>query len=449
MISYSPGSQEETKVVIFLSRFDKETKEKAGDLQRRVSCGLRFLVPEKQEGFFGLFNACLANAKITEPYFFCLWDLADVQLGAFSKEIERHLKQAGPVSFLLPCEGKHWAGFLPFMIGGKKESLIQVGGISPWLKHPRNKLLDFADRLQYKNIPRNPFSNLFPRGAIPPLPSMKNEKALLMQDISTFKGMSKTQNHVVLKKPDFILVGAQKAGTTSLITWLAQHPEVHTPKVKGNSNETFELHFFGTEKFERLGPRWYLSLFHHSKKKVSGEKTPEYLSDRKSVERMHGLCPESKILLSLRNPVERLWSALRHMRREGVLFGNKTFKKGSLREAHDRIVQENMTDEIVVRGHYFDQISHLLSLYPREQVLILIHERTLSDPARYRKDLFSFLGLPDIDEVPFPRKNEGSRGEEERSSESIEALYDHYRPFNERLFELLDDRIEEWDPPEV
>lgn len=449
MLAYRPqGNKEKPVVLILLSSISEQARKKGDELQAKLKFGIRLLAPEKGAGPLPYLNLCLADSQIKEQVFFCVWDLEQINLPALAGVIEKHLETPNKVSFVVPFEGRHWPGYRPFLLGAWRKTLVMAGGLSPWLRHPRNKLLELGERLAFHGVNRFPYENVFPKNLLPDIHPLPNENELLQKDAKIFSSISRHQNHVIQKKPDFILVGVQKAGTTSVISWLSKHPDIHAPKVQGNGFETNEMHFFGSKKYERLGGNWYQSLFFHPTKKISGEKTPEYLSDPQAIERMHDLCPDTKILISLRNPVERLWSALRHMRRPGVSWGNDSFKEGSHRDAHDLIVKDHLDDDVVTRGHYFDQISHLFKYYPREQVKIVIHERTIKDPAKSRQDLFSFLGLPDLQDEPFPKKNSGKEGVEERSPESLKAIYEYYKPRNEALFELLGDRIEEWDPPE-
>lgn len=105
--------------------------------------------------------------------------------------------------------------------------------------------------------------------------------------------------------PDFLVVGAQRAGTTSLHEWLSSHPDVTASSRK-------ELHFFDTG---RRSPNWYRSQFPIRNRRGSRpllvESTPRYLVHPLAPQRIHALLPDVQLLILLRNPVDRALSAYR------------------------------------------------------------------------------------------------------------------------------------------
>src|SRR5262245_48289245 len=102
--------------------------------------------------------------------------------------------------------------------------------------------------------------------------------------------------------PDFIGIGAQRCATSWIYECLACHPQVYMPEK--------EIHFFDCE-FER-GMDWYLNHFSTAHAgKLCGEFTPDYLSSPVAIERLRDLVPQAKLIISLRHPVQRAYSAYR------------------------------------------------------------------------------------------------------------------------------------------
>src|SRR4051812_42429120 len=105
-----------------------------------------------------------------------------------------------------------------------------------------------------------------------------------------------------LRAPDFLIVGAAKAGTTSLAAYLAEHPDVFMARRK-------ELHFFGREKEYRRGWEWYCSHFEGAgDARAVGEATPDYMWRERAVERIAQDLPKARIIATLRHPVDRAYS---------------------------------------------------------------------------------------------------------------------------------------------
>ena len=114
------------------------------------------------------------------------------------------------------------------------------------------------------------------------------------------------KNHMLhlsdLTLPDFLCIGAQKAGTTWLHKNLRYHPEIYLPDFK-------EIHFFNGG-YKNHGLKWYSQLFEEKGSRIAGDITPAYSTlDKNKIEILHRILPNAKIILILRNPIERAWSA--------------------------------------------------------------------------------------------------------------------------------------------
>jgi hypothetical protein len=161
--------------------------------------------------------------------------------------------------------------------------------------------------------------------------------------------------------PKFIIAGGQKCGTTWLEHNLNKHPQVCTP---GR-----QLHFF--DENYRKGKKWYLKNFDCCPVgSFLGEKTTEYINNKTTsvnFSRISNEFPNIKIIIILRNPVERALSAYGHMVCSGLVHISSNPNKV--------IFEENNKYDFIEKGFYSDQIKSVFKFFPKEQVRILIFER--------------------------------------------------------------------------
>lgn len=173
---------------------------------------------------------------------------------------------------------------------------------------------------------------------------------------------------------DFIGLGAQKSGTSWAYTCLYEHPEVCMP-IK-------EIHFFSRPRYEK-GITWYEQHFAAcgvGKKK--GEWSTSYLYSKETPERIREHYPEVKLLMILRNPIDRAYSQYRNAIRAGEIPKDTTFEAFSERE-----------ESVYAQGLYAAQIEHYLKFFKREQMLILIYEDIRKDPVAFMRTIHEFLGI--------------------------------------------------------
>lgn len=170
--------------------------------------------------------------------------------------------------------------------------------------------------------------------------------------------------------PDFVGWGAQKAGTTWWHHVIETHPSVTPIRVK-------ELHYLRS-KPEPLTPaaiERYHRFFPRPPGNIAGEWTPGYLLDPTAVFRLAEAAPDAKVLVLLRDPIERFRSALAMHERNGTI--------------DDRMESSRR------RGHYAEQVSHLLEHVERDRVLILQYERVVDDPRVAIAATYRHLGIDD------------------------------------------------------
>lgn len=243
-----------------------------------------------------------------------------------------------------------------------------------------------------------------------------------------------------------MIIGVQKGGTTSLFHYLSQHPQVISPENK-------ELHYFSMEENYRLGNSWYHAQFPLPNKFKRGckafEATPAYLYYPFCAERIMRYDRNLKLVIVLRDPVDRAysaWNMFRNFRNDPVhsrLTEERGFAEVVAAEM-ELIGQGNETDvpleqSYVRRGLYLEQIERYLQFFPREQLFITENTELKADCERVLTELTTFLELPPRDWSLRTREdfNVGRYKEEAMPDATRRLLVDFYRSHNKRLFEFL------------
>jgi hypothetical protein len=180
--------------------------------------------------------------------------------------------------------------------------------------------------------------------------------------------------------PDFVGVGVQRACTTWWYNLVSDHPQVAIVKDRPK-----ELHYFDrfwSEPFTDQNIDEYHRFFPRPAGKLSGEWTPRYMLDLWTPELLKAAAPDTKILVLLRDPIERCVSGITRAIRVGA-------------PRNPIIVNDSVS-----RGLYFQQLSRLLDHFDRDQVLVLQFERCLSERTTELEKTYRFLGLHPADHVP-------------------------------------------------
>ena len=242
--------------------------------------------------------------------------------------------------------------------------------------------------------------------------------------------------------PSFIIIGAQKAGTTSLYGWLRHHPGV-------GMSQTKELHFFD-QHFHR-GVRWYASQFSHP---CAGEATPYYLFHPLVPARVEAVVPEVKLIVLLREPVSRAWSHYHHVRRQGnePLSFSDALSMEALRlqgEAEKMLADpryfslNHQKYSYLSRGLYADQLSRWLRHFPRRQLLVLDTADLHARPQHTLDRVSDFLAVERVQLPSFPRYNTGG-GYPALDPVAADRLRQMFAPDNARLVQLLGEQAPEF-----
>jgi len=233
----------------------------------------------------------------------------------------------------------------------------------------------------------------------------------------------------------FLIAGVQKGGTTALFDYLGDYPDIALP-------ETKELHFFDDEAQDWARPDYaaYHARFPDPAGRPCGEATPIYTYWPRSLERISAYNPAMKLVVMLRDPVERAWS---HWRMEYARGPETHPFAWCIREGRQRLFAgepwgHHREFSYVERGFYGEQVERLLALFPRDQILFLRSDDLRADPEPALARTRDFLGLPS---APTPAAREVHLGQEmvypsELTSADIDRLREVYAPDAERLAAL-------------
>ncbi|NEQ09764.1 MAG: sulfotransferase domain-containing protein [Moorea sp. SIO4E2] len=288
--------------------------------------------------------------------------------------------------------------------------------------------------------------------------------------------------------PNFLIIGAQKAGTTWLAHNIREHPEVFIP---GN-----EIHYFNKTYNLNQGIEWYKNHFADvNGEKVIGEKTPNYLwidplpdaqgkvyyDPLEEIPYSHRLIyetlPEAKLIVVLRNPVERAIAAINHFIKNGAISLNDDLDELLVGDQQPLVERYGIID----MGRYYRQLQGYYDYFDPKQMLILVfeediaqnsddslkkvcefleidssfdfskkskkvHKSTSSPIARYLGTSFPFMrGLINRVDQRLPLQHQKLRP----SPSAIQKLYTIYANDNQKLFKLLRREISAWHSKEL
>lgn len=196
-----------------------------------------------------------------------------------------------------------------------------------------------------------------------------------------------------MRKPDFICIGAQKAGTTSLQDLLVQHPSIYLSPQK-------EIKFFHRDEHYQKGMEWYLNHFNNAlPNQLIGDITPDYILYANTAERIAtDLGKDIKIIAILRNPVDRTFSQFNFHRAAKV---EKESDFNKIIKNYPPIDYENNTfinwftpSYYIERSLYYHQLKRYFDIFPKENIHIAIFEELFGNQHEVEMNkLYAFLGL--------------------------------------------------------
>jgi len=242
--------------------------------------------------------------------------------------------------------------------------------------------------------------------------------------------------------PSALIIGTQKGGTTFLFDYLVQHPDVLPPLNK-------EIHYFDLN-YAR-GVTWYRARFPYSYqlrgRAMTLDASPYYLAHPLVPQRVTGLLPGAKLIVLLRNPVDRAFSHYQHEVRGGreSLSFPQAIERESERLAgeEERLRQEpayysynHHRYSYMLRGVYIEQLRRWAQHFPRSQLLVLQSEWLFRDPAAATVAVQGFLGLRP---QRFERYEPSYQGNYERgmSADLRTRLAYYFEPYNRELYQWL------------
>ena len=248
--------------------------------------------------------------------------------------------------------------------------------------------------------------------------------------------------------PDFLIIGTKRGGTTSLWRYLIQHPLVPRlfPAWNTKTSHYFEANF-------GRGESWYRSHFPTQRRRTAlesrrggpskvGESAPLYMFHPLAAERVAALMPKARIIVLLRDPVERAYSHWKERRGEGVepLDFGSALEAEPARTAGER---ERLSADPAyaseaydwysyrARGAYLDHLEPWLSRFDRSQLLFLASETFYRDPAASYARVLDFIGLPTYELPAYDVFNDRpSKGMDDAVRAELTAFY---RPLNAAL----------------
>lgn len=191
---------------------------------------------------------------------------------------------------------------------------------------------------------------------------------------------------------DFIIAGAMKGGTTSAVINFNKHPEIYMNK--------HEVHYFDHFKNYQRGIDWYKSQFDYSdSKKMIGDKAPDVMFIYSSLPLLQTLNPFVKILLFLRNPIERSYSHWKMLKNEyNYTFSYEFNVNDELNNRMDEncFFHNSFWYHTIKRGFYYRHIMEILKFFPRENIYITISENVKDNIDEEYQKIFKFLEVSEL-----------------------------------------------------
>ncbi len=237
--------------------------------------------------------------------------------------------------------------------------------------------------------------------------------------------------------PDFLVLGAMKAGTTTLFAALTAHPHVIRSRRR-------EIHFFGS-RFHR-GVAWYRRHFPTGWElrrygAITGEGSTSYLANRDAPEWIRQVVPGARMVALLRDPVDRAISNYFHELRTG----RETRPiEAALGSGPERALAAGSEDDRMDifsyrrRGHYAEQLERYRAVFPAGQLLVLRSESLFAEPAGVIGQVAAFLRVdPALLPAHTPPQNLGGYDPAQVPAGIFERLARYFAPHNERLYQVV------------
>lgn len=238
---------------------------------------------------------------------------------------------------------------------------------------------------------------------------------------------------------DFLGVGAQKSGTTTLYCILKQHPDIFIAKRK-------EIHFFDNDNNYAKGMDWYNAHFSNiGDAKVIGEITPAYMFLEHTPKNIFkDLGNNIKFIFMLRNPVDRAYSNYKMELGRGN--EQETFFKAIELENERTVQSQGMkkTYGYIQRGFYAKQIRNYLNYFPKENMIFIIFEEFINNPSKWSKEIFEFLGVESDIELDYNIKANVSNEAQPMDSQLRIKLFNLYKDDIKDIEAIIGRNLDIW-----
>ncbi len=253
--------------------------------------------------------------------------------------------------------------------------------------------------------------------------------------------------------PDFIIIGAGRAGTTALYSYLIQHPLI-AAALTDNNESVADLHFF--EYIISNNIQWYKSHFpilfsksnNHKNSFITGEYTSTYMYHPDVPKRIFNLLPKIKLIVILRNPIDKAYSTYQQQFRFGEYITsfedtiNAEFRRIDLNKDFPELNSNNydfenlVAQNIIRHGVYVDYLETWLKIFDRKQILILNSDDLKKSTRKTLHRVFNFLNVSNYDIKDTSQVNVGKYPTINKITRK--KLIEFFKPHNQRLNKLLD-----------
>ena len=208
--------------------------------------------------------------------------------------------------------------------------------------------------------------------------------------------------HKKILKPNFLIIGAPKSGTTSLYNYLQQHPDIEFSDIKEPKYFSFKdinFDFISNEKaLSQIKKSTvtnledYLKLFTNKNAKWIGEASPNYFHFEPAAKNIYDFNVEMKLILILRNPIDRLYSDWKHNVRMG--FETELNFKKAIKLIDER-VKTNMLPyhDYLIKGKYAQHLERYFKYFARENIKVVFYDDFKKKPSSTCNEILHFLGI--------------------------------------------------------
>jgi len=238
--------------------------------------------------------------------------------------------------------------------------------------------------------------------------------------------------------PDYLVVGECKCGTSSIYNYLTKHPQIL--ETYGNGIDDYlgtkELRFF--DRYYDKGLDWYKSKFPDTTSdQITGECASIYFGRMISMYRIKKDLPHAKIIVLLRNPIDRLYSHFHHMQKWIPNWKNKY-------DSFDSFLNSAREEDnyLIEKGIYINALSRWYDAFG-EQLLIVESETLFNESQEACDGIFEWLGVKPFKLDKFSKLNSSSVSS--MKPETRRMLQEFYAPYNQEVYRLLGYKTASWD----